>query len=1293
MSLKYLKDKNGRPICNTTKESQVFDSEGKSIQTKILELTNTIGSLLNDILETKKTVDDMVGKTTDMDVPLDQFKEALRKVILRDDPSSNICLLKDDNGYVTSDYGYDYKLLSGILYTGRYEEYIKDGDWIELTTADGASYKMYANIDTYYSEGPDGGNKIGHHIDFISKELIYGSTGMVNGSNIYGEYGVVVSNESTKNSYRMNYDTTYNGNGSNNGVSTETSPLLANTVTHRGSEGGIIDRLNYYYDYYIPGGLKSYIIKKYHNVPTRYQSGTGLTDDNGNKWAEMPYLWLPYYKEIWGDTVTSHMPTTTYESHMKQYHSFSSIENFRLKMDKKDTAVCHFWWTASAESGYVQTFCRVGSYNIESRGTESSNGACYYYDNGAPLCFRFTAKEYNINPMIREDLDTNICLLKDCKGQITSDYNYTYDFISDGLYQGDFDAYVRDGDWIELTTNDGATYKLYANVDTYYGEGPDGDKIGHHIDFIGKELIYGSGCRENGANIYSSTNKGSWRMNYDTTYKSDGNANGVANETSPFLANSTKYRGTEGGIIDKLDEYYINNIPTQLKSFIIKKYHKVPTRYQEGTGLTKDNGSKWAEMPYLWIPYEKEIFNTNVMSDNTYESHMKQYHSFSAISDFVLKADNYESNSPFYWWTASSCKDSVSSFSIVTDKGVITNDGSAYYWAVGAPLCFRFTSRPSSKDPIKRDTHAGNICLLKDNNGEVSSDFNYDYEFIANTLESGNYADYIKDGDYIELTTADGATYKMYANVDTYYGYGDGTRSIGHHIDFISDKLIYGSSSSINGTRIYETTNVNTWRMNYDTTYHYGGNNNGVATETSPFLSCATIHRGSEGGIIDKLDDYYINNIPSTLKSYIIKKYHNVPTRYQEGKGLTDDNGRKWAELPYLWIPYVKEIDPSSTLATASYESHMKQYASFANITNFSKKYDPVNGTNNIHWWTASARSSHNFSFCDLDSGGNINTSAAYTWFNNGAPLCFRFASPNSGDSTPRVREDATKNVCLMKDLGNGVYQSDYGYTYDFISDTLQSGNYSEYLKDGDWFELNTADGGTYKMYANIDTYYGEGETGKKIGHHIDFIADNVIYGSSSYSNGSQIYTSYNKNAWFMNNDKTYYVYGNSNGVANETSPFLANSTTYRSPDGGIIDKLNSYYTNYIPSSLKAHIIKKYHKVPTRYQSGTGLTADNGSKWAELPYLWIPYEREVHGKNYWSTETYEAHMKTYHSFINIPNFAIKKDTKDTSESCHWWLASASTTNATFATVHKVGSINNNNACVWYQGTPLCFRFQ
>ena len=325
-------------------------------------------------------IDKLINKLTELDNKLIENNNV--SIISTHTPiinltNSNRCILKDNKGEVTSEYGFTYDKLSKILQSGNYSKYIKDGDWIELTTLDGATYKMYANIDTYYGEGEDEAHKIGHHIDFISDDLIYGSTSITDRTDD--------CDNSVHSPWRMNNVINYSQYGINNGVSTETSPFLANSTKHRGIEGGIIDKLNDYYINNIPKTLKNHIVKKYHKVPTRYRDRAVLTYDNGSKWAEMPYLWLPYEREIHGTNIyaTAKYDESSYESHMKQYHSFASINNFKAKVDKKNTTLWHFWWTASTYYGHIAYFC-----SVDSDGSPVYSGA-RDWKRGCPICFRF----------------------------------------------------------------------------------------------------------------------------------------------------------------------------------------------------------------------------------------------------------------------------------------------------------------------------------------------------------------------------------------------------------------------------------------------------------------------------------------------------------------------------------------------------------------------------------------------------------------------------------------------------------------------------------------------------------------------------------------------------------------------------------------------------------------------------------------------------------------------------------------------------------------------------------------
>ena len=77
-------------------------------------------------------IDKLINKLTELDNKLTENNNV--SIISTHTPiinltNSNRCILKDDKGEVTSDYGFTYDNLSDILASGNYSKYIKDGDW------------------------------------------------------------------------------------------------------------------------------------------------------------------------------------------------------------------------------------------------------------------------------------------------------------------------------------------------------------------------------------------------------------------------------------------------------------------------------------------------------------------------------------------------------------------------------------------------------------------------------------------------------------------------------------------------------------------------------------------------------------------------------------------------------------------------------------------------------------------------------------------------------------------------------------------------------------------------------------------------------------------------------------------------------------------------------------------------------------------------------------------------------------------------------------------------------------
>jgi hypothetical protein len=113
-------------------------------------------------------------------------------------------------------------------------------------------------------------------------------------------------------------------------------------------------------------------------APTRYQSGTALTDDNSLAWSSFDKLWVPFESEVL-DTPVWSTKRFGYGQDV-QYPIFANSYEHRIKESGPDGGRTS-WWLASAISGNTDTVVGVSSY-----------GRPYDYNASnelfAPLCFR-----------------------------------------------------------------------------------------------------------------------------------------------------------------------------------------------------------------------------------------------------------------------------------------------------------------------------------------------------------------------------------------------------------------------------------------------------------------------------------------------------------------------------------------------------------------------------------------------------------------------------------------------------------------------------------------------------------------------------------------------------------------------------------------------------------------------------------------------------------------------------------------------------------------------------------------
>ena len=251
------------------------------------------------------------------------------------------------------------------------------GDYIPFTTTAGtvgtdsiAAYNFnaqIAGIDTYYRFGD---TALGHHIDFITKEVIP-------------------------------LEMQWNPVDNNNGTSTYNHPWLAsklkgllngenNASTGYGNAAhgvnaagkGMLQRL--------PADLQNVIVTKRMLIEKRFSSSGLLTSSNGWDWQDMGKLWVPNENEVYGCQVWSvSCPDNSVQSWASQgavqYPLFSctggGIHN-RIKPLAGQPTSRSTWWLCVTHGGNSAYACSVNS-----RG-EAIDYLAAQAGLRAPLCFR-----------------------------------------------------------------------------------------------------------------------------------------------------------------------------------------------------------------------------------------------------------------------------------------------------------------------------------------------------------------------------------------------------------------------------------------------------------------------------------------------------------------------------------------------------------------------------------------------------------------------------------------------------------------------------------------------------------------------------------------------------------------------------------------------------------------------------------------------------------------------------------------------------------------------------------------
>lgn len=295
-----------------------------------------------------------------------------------------------------------------------------------------------------------------------------------------------------------------------------------------------------------------------------------------------------------------------------------------------------------------------------------------------------------------------------------------------------------------------------------------------------------------------------------------------------------------------------------------------------------------------------------------------------------------------------------------------------------------------------------------------------------------------------------------------------------------------------------------------------------------------------------------------------------------------------------------------------------------------------------------------------------------------------RISLPPTKLSTHFFQIDRSSNpICLFRDDGRTIH-SNFGFTYNDLTQMLKNGDYNKYIKDNDYIEL-IIDGYLYTMRFNIDIYhdysftspytYNRNNLANNIPHHIDMISDEII--PEPLNQELNVF------------DKSV---GNLTRIAGDK----------KTRDAGIPNLYqsisNSFWNKYsvkLNPILKNSIIEKYCRIGDRIVSTITQSSTNFMN-VPIGKFWQPREAEIFSQSIISNGVFEGAI-----CIQYPSFRYTGSARREAHNVNtnvpgknkpyitWSLKSSSTDPIV---VHKSGRPIVLNKSDGSTQNLLCFRF-
>lgn len=249
------------------------------------------------------------------------------------------------------------------------------GDYIPFTLSAGTAggiavaqqsmKAQIAGIDTYYGFGD---TPVGHHIDFISKDVINNTIQWQPNDN-NNATSVTASPWLSSLVYAWL-----------NGVNNYTTSSYGSAVHGLNASGAGIFQL-------LPSALQSAIVTKRQLLENRYSSSGLLTYDNNWAWGDMGNLWLPHEIEVYGCQIWSscNYSNGTYAHGSMggvHYPLFACQGGYHGRVKTNSSGGRATWWLSAVYGGTSTIACFVDGSGIAGNAYCSNSSVC------VPVCFR-----------------------------------------------------------------------------------------------------------------------------------------------------------------------------------------------------------------------------------------------------------------------------------------------------------------------------------------------------------------------------------------------------------------------------------------------------------------------------------------------------------------------------------------------------------------------------------------------------------------------------------------------------------------------------------------------------------------------------------------------------------------------------------------------------------------------------------------------------------------------------------------------------------------------------------------